>query len=135
MFRRSLLLAVLLALPLAARTRPTSPLDPDYIAALTVANNFLHAWQTHDAETGILLLSDPLREHSSTDAVSLFFSARQQQTYEIARGRRLSLGRYQFPVTLWQAPNSGVNPRPKPRATTLILTLTPKDDWLVDNLP
>ena len=33
-------------------------LDADYIAALATADRFFHAWQNHDQETGLLLLSD-----------------------------------------------------------------------------
>jgi hypothetical protein len=125
-------------LSLAARTKPAPPVDPDYLAALSAANNFLHAWQAHDEESGMLLLSDQLREHSTVAAVSSFFSARPQQTYEITRGHKLAPGRYQFPITLWQAPgaNSGsIAVHPKPRTAILVVARTPKDDWLIDNLP
>ena len=134
MFRCLVLLVLIAGLPLWARTKP-SPIDPEYLPALTAANNFLHAWQSHDEESGILLLSDRLREHTTAEAVSVFFSIHPQQAYEIARGRKVSAGRYQFPVTLWQTPNSGATPHPKPRAAMLIVTRTPKNDWLVDNLP
>jgi|HubBroStandDraft_6_1064221.scaffolds.fasta_scaffold743950_2 hypothetical protein len=139
MFLRFILICALACstLPLAARTKPAPPpLDPDYLAALAAANNFLHAWQAHDEESGMLLLSDQLREHSTIAAVSSFFSAHPQQTYEIARGRKLSAGRYQFPITLWQAPTISAGfPHLKPHAATLVVTCTPKDDWLIDNLP
>jgi hypothetical protein len=125
---------VCLSLPLPARTRPAPPLDPDYLAALAAANNFLHAWQSHDEESGMLLLSDQVRQHSTVAAVSSFFSAHPNQTYEITRGRKLSPGRYQFPVTLWQAAPAA-NSHPKPHVAALIVTRTPKDDWLIDNLP
>lgn len=142
MFRCFVLIGVLVcsAFPVAARTKPAAPLplDPDYLSALAAANNFLHAWQAHDEESGMLLLSDNLREHSTADAVSFFFSAHPQQAYEIARGRKLAPGRYQFPITLWQSPPSrsgAATPHPRPVSTTLVVTRTPKDDWLVDNLP
>ena len=37
------------------------PADPDYVFALGTANRFLHAWQTGDLETGMVLLSDRMR--------------------------------------------------------------------------
>lgn len=122
--------------PMAGRTKPAPPVDPDYIAALAAANNFLHAWQAHDEEAGMILLSDQLREHSTVAAVSSFFSAHPEQTYEIIRGRKLASGRYQFPIVLWQTPaNPTFAPHPKPHACTLIVSRNPNDDWLVDNLP
>lgn len=138
MFRRFVLICAVavFATSLPARTKPAPPLDPDYVSALATANAFLHAWQSHDEEAGILLLSDDLRQHSSADAVSIFFSSHPQQTYEIARGHKLSPGRYQFPITLWQISSANaIAPHPKSHATTLIVVCTPKNDWLVDNLP
>jgi len=132
----SLIFILILGLPTFARSKPASPpIDPDYVAALAAANNFLHAWQAHDEESGMLLISDDLRLHSTADAVSLFFSAHPQQTYEIARGRKLAPGRYQFPITLWQLSSPSTTSHPKPHTTTLYLVRTPKNDWLVDNLP
>jgi len=125
----SLIFILILGLPTFARSKP------DYVAALAAANNFLHAWQAHDEESGMLLISDDLRLHSTADAVSLFFSAHPQQTYEIARGRKLAPGRYQFPITLWQLSSPSTTSHPKPHTTTLYLVRTPKNDWLVDNLP
>ena len=143
MFRRPLLLisivlGVITLVP--ARTKPAPPVDPDYVDALTAANSFLHAWQAHDAESGILLLTDNLRERTSAETVAAFFSAiYPQQAYEISRGRKLSPGRYQFPVTLWHiTATSGASPTRaavKPHLTTLIISRDSKADWLVDKLP
>jgi hypothetical protein len=138
MFLRRILICALVCttLSLSGRTKPAPPVDPEYISALTAANNFLHAWQAHDEEAGMLLLSDQLREHSTVAAVSTFFSAHPQQTYEITRGRKLANGRYQFPITLWQAPASSASTsHPKPHTSMLLVTRTAKDDWLIDNLP
>jgi hypothetical protein len=140
--RLVLMIAVTLSMivSLSARTKPAAVVDEDSLAALAIADSFLHAWQAHDEEAGILLLSDRLREHSSQDDVSIFFStAHSEQAYEISRGRKLAPGRYQFPITLWQtstAKSSGA-PRPgmKPHATSLIVTRAPKGDWLIDKLP
>jgi hypothetical protein len=132
---------LVLALSIAARTKPSPAADQDYISALAAANNFLHALQSHDEEAGILLLSDRLREHTSEDAISgLFSSVHPEQAYEISRGRKLSPGRYQFPVTLWEMPvaQPGTNAPhhwTQPRTTSLIVTRTLKDDWLIDKLP
>jgi hypothetical protein len=143
MFRRRLLTTAFIlavSLSIAARTKPSPAVDRDYISALAAANNFLRAWQAHDEEAGILLLSDRLREQTSEDAISaLFSSAHSEQAYEITRGRKLSPGRYQFPVTLWQMPATqpGTNPPhhwTQPHPTSLIVTRTLKDDWLIDKL-
>jgi hypothetical protein len=143
MFRRVLLLAslVLLNVSLHGRAKPSPAADQDYIAALAVADNFLHAWQSHDEETGILLLSNQLRERSSADSVSTFFStAHPEQAYEIGRGSKLAPGRYQFPVILWQRP--AMNPSSgtahhwsHPHTAMLVVIRTLKEDWLIDKIP
>ena len=143
MLSRSFLACILLSLFTSAansRTKPSPAADPDYVVALSAANQFLHAWQAHDEEAGILLLTDRLREHTREEYLAaLLVASPTPQAYEIFRGRKLAAGRYQFPIALWQssAPNppSTAHHSPHPRVTTLIVTRTPKDDWLIDKLP
>ena len=132
------LLALILAsssYPLSARTRP-EPVDRDYLTALAVADKFLNAWQTQDQETAALLLDDHLREPVSEEKLQALFSPPPgtQSAYEIARGRKLALGRYEFPVTLFRVTSAS----PKwlyPKPTTLVIVRADKDDWLIDKLP
>jgi hypothetical protein len=136
-FLINLCLVALLSAPLAARRKVPAPVvDTDYIVALSAANHFLHAWQTSDQETGILMLTNRLKQKTSEDALSNFFSSASDrpQSFEIERGRRLAPGRYKFPVTLFHAPAS-FNQRRSPRTSGLIVVHAGKDDWAIDRLP
>ncbi len=42
-------------------------LDAGYVSALAAANRFLQAWQNQDHETGLIMLTDDAKEHSSAD--------------------------------------------------------------------
>src|SRR5262252_2135534 len=100
----SLLLCFLLVSALSfarpARSRSWTP-DSSYGSALKSANRFLHAWQTQDQETGILMLTDRAREQASSDQLQEFFSPGGDAAYEIQRGRRVKSGEYAFPVVLF----------------------------------
>jgi hypothetical protein len=109
--------------------------DRDYIAALVTANRFLHARQSHDQETGILLLTDGVKTHISEDYLSTFFSSDAQTTYEISRGKKLALGRYSFPVTLFEVTSAPDRNWTHPRSSQIVVTKTGRDDWAIDKLP
>lgn len=134
----ALLLVVLAFVPLtlarmksASRTHTTSSLNGDYISALSTANRFLQAWQSHDQETGLLLLSDNAKRQTSPDSLEAFFSGRQS-AYEITRGRKLKGTRYCFSIVLFDTADSG---RPRPHYAELVVSRTGKEDWTIDNLP
>jgi hypothetical protein len=143
--RRSLLnvgfaaaLCLALCLGSAGRTRPSGShpaLDNDYIFALGAANRFLQAWQTHDQETAVLLLTNAAKQHCSEDRLDSFFSSGSQAAYEIGRGRKLQAGRYVFPVTIFVGAPATPPHSARPHYTDLIVTRTGKDDWAVDKLP
>jgi hypothetical protein len=111
--------------------KQADPLDPGYVFALAAANHFLHAWQTGDAENGMVMLSDGLRHSQNADQVEEFFSNATNRAFEITRGKGHS-GRYTFPVVL-------VTPRGSSRITRkfseIVLIDTGKNDWVVDKLP
>jgi hypothetical protein len=116
---------------------PASPtaVDRDYIAALVTANRFLNARQSHDQETGILLLTDGVKTHISEEYLSTFFSSDAQTTYEIARGKKLAFGRYSFPVTLFEVTSAPARNWTHPRSSQIVVTKTGRDDWAIDKLP
>lgn len=131
-----LLLFWVLVSPLPARTRvasrrANSGVDSDYISALSTANRFLQAWQTHDQETGLLLLSDAAKRQTSAENLEHFFSA-NQAAYEITRGKRVKANRYCFAVVLFDIEASG---RLHPHYGELVVFKTGKNDWAIDNLP
>ena len=108
--------------------------SPDYISALATANRFLQAWQSHDEETGILLLTDRAKQRTSEAGIAAFFSATARPAYEISRGLKIRAGRYAFPVALYDpAPNR--QSRKRTRRIHLIVARTGKNDWAVDKLP
>jgi hypothetical protein len=105
--------------------------DPLYGSALAAANRFLHAWQTEDHETGIMMLSDSARQKVSPDKLQSFFSPRPDAAYEIARGKRVNSTAYEFPVVLFGA--SGAPSRP--HVCRVVVTRGEKNEWTVDKLP
>ena len=117
-----------------ARTRPKlAAFDRDYSSALATADRFLHAWQSQDAESGILLLSDRARQHTEETLVHDFFFAERSGSFEIGRGRKVTPGRYEFPVALF-ASDAGPTRESRPKTVSLIVVKV-GHDWAVDQLP
>ena len=108
--------------------------DPAYVSALSAANRFLQAWQNQDHETGLLMLTDAAKQHSSEDRLEVFFSSGSDSAYEIARGKKLKAGRYAFPVTLF-AFHSGTTKTERPQKSEIVVVRTGKDEWAIDKLP
>jgi hypothetical protein len=128
-------LSLVFSIGSSARTRSRAFLDNDYVSALAAANRFLQAWQTHDQETAILLLTNAAKQHCSEKRLDSFFASDARAAYEIGHGRKLQAGRYIFPVAIFAAPGSTSQARARPRHTELIVTKTGTSDWGVDKLP
>ena len=122
----------------SARIRPArhaqSTPDADYVSALAVANKFLYAWQSHDEEAGLLLLSNAVKKSSSEDNIANFFTSTPVATYEIGRGKRLKPGLYAFPLALYQS-EPGKDQLCRPHYAELNVIKTGKEDWVIDKLP
>jgi hypothetical protein len=133
----ALLLLGSLALPSLARPKaPASRIDSHYVSALATANDFLHAWQTQDQETGTLLLSDQLKQRTNEEILNAFFSSTARpQSFEIGRGKKLRPGRYQFPVSLFSRPAKTPSKWTRARTSALIVVKAGKSDWAIDKLP
>ena len=128
---------VLLFLPLPSwggphrhTAKPTPLNDSGYVFALGTANRFLHAWQTGDLETGMVLVSDHVRRSHNMGNLEEFFSGGSDRAYEINRGRG-DPGRYRFPVVLVTKTGSGLHRI----FSEIIVVETGKNDWAVDKLP
>jgi hypothetical protein len=104
--------------------------DPAYAAALAAANRFLHAWQTQDHETGIMMLTDAAREQVSRSRLQDFFSTGPDAAFEIQRGKHVN-GEYVFPVVLFGLSEGDAHAH----AGSVVITKMGKDDWAVDKLP
>jgi len=115
----------------------TPPVDHDYVIALATADRFLHAWQTDDEESGILMLTDHLKKQSDEDAVHDFFSSSEsaRTSYEIGHGRKLAPGRYEFPVALFHASSRNGQRWMRPQPSALVVVKAGKADWAIDKLP
>jgi hypothetical protein len=124
--------------PVEARSRIASSapaVDDDYVVALATANRFLHAWQTQDQETGVLMLADTLKQHISEDHLQDLFSvAGAVQGYEISHGKKLSTSRYSFPIAVFEAPG-GSKKRKRPRLSNIVVARSGTSDWTIDKLP
>ena len=112
----------------SAKPAPLS--DPSYVFALGTANRFLHAWQTGDLETGMVLLSDKVRRSHNSEDLEQLFSSGSDRAYEIDRGKGHP-GRYRFPVVLVTKLGGGLHRI----FSEIILVNTGKNDWVVDKLP
>src|SRR5437867_9634755 len=122
-------LILLLSLPMWAAgprkhhsTAPT-PTDPDYVFALATANRFLHAWQTGDLETGMVLLSDRVRHSQDPEKFEQFFSGNSNRAFELARGQG-SGGRYRFAVVIVTIAGRRI----RRRSSEIIVVNTGKND-------
>ena len=104
--------------------------DSGYVLALNAADRFLHAWETGDLETGMVLLSDHVRRTQNAETIEEFFSAEQERGFEIMRGTGRK-GRYRFPVVLVTREGTTV----RRVSSKIILVNTGKNDWAVDRLP
>ena len=107
------------------------PLDPSYSSALATANRFLHAWQTQDHETGIIMLTDVARQRVSPERLQEFFSPGAVAAFEIQHGRRIHGGEYTFPVALFGISGQSL----RPHLSNIVITRAGKDDWEVQKLP
>jgi hypothetical protein len=105
--------------------------DGLYRPALATVNRFLHAWQTQDHETGIMMLTDAARQSVSLDQLQSFFSPGADAAFEIRRGRRLKEAEYAFRVVLFDSSNSPT----RPQFCTIVVVRAGKDEWAVDKLP
>jgi hypothetical protein len=124
---------LLVSLPAVAKGKAEAG-DSDYALALAAANRFLHAWQNNDVESGILLLTDGARKHTSESGLrQLLAGSSSPRGFEISRGKRLRSGRYAFPVVLVERSADGRASRQ--RSCELVIVRAGKDDWAVDKLP
>ena len=127
------LCTVVLLSPLAGKTPPASGVDPDYVSALAAADHLLHDWQSGDAENGMVLLSGHAKQSAGADAVEKFFANTETSAYEIARGKMVRSGRYEFPVVLM---TGGLRSRrARRRFSSVVVVNTGNNDWAVDKLP
>jgi hypothetical protein len=112
--------------------------DRGYTSALAAANRFLQAWQSQDHETGLLMLTDDAKQHSSEEHMEMFFSSSSSGgtdgAYEIARGKKMKAGRYVFPVRLFPV-HSDTTRFDHPQKSEIVVVRTGKDEWAVDRLP
>ena len=119
---------------LDATRRDRTHSDREYVSALSAANRFLQAWQNQDHETGLLMLSDAAKQHSSEERMEAFFSSGTDAAYEIARGKKVKGGRYAFPVTLFPF-HSGTTKSDRPQKSEIVVVRTGKEEWAIDRLP
>ena len=109
---------------------PSAPADPDYVFALATANRFLHAWQSDDLETGMVLLSDRVRHSQDPKKFERFFAGSTDRAFEVTRGPATP-GRYRFGVVLVTVTGARV----RRRFSEIVVVSSGKNDWVVDKLP
>jgi hypothetical protein len=104
--------------------------DASYVYALAAANRFLNAWQIGDLETGMLLISDHVRQSRTPAELEQLFSSVANRAYEIGHGKGGG-SRYSFPLALVTEGGGRVHRR----YTEIVIVKSGKNDWLVDKLP
>jgi len=119
----------------------TSATSEDYVAALHVANSFLHAWLARNPEEGLRLISPRLHEPSpNSDAYSYESWLRQyltglsgphHQAFEIGPGRGRG-SQFAFPVTLYEFTRGDAV---AVGYTSTLELIRIQDRWYVDRLP
>jgi hypothetical protein len=121
--------------PLPDPPHAATATDNDYVAALSAADRFLQAWQTQDHEAGLLLLTDSAKHVTSEEQLEKMLSpgTSTPRGYQIARGKKLSAGRYSFPMTLYEV--TGPHKPLHIHNSQIIVVHTGKDDWAIDKLP
>lgn len=114
----------------------SSKMDRDYVAALATANRFLYAWQAQDQENAIVMLTNNAKRGTSEERLRAFFSpgVEVQQSYQISHGRKITSGRYSFPVGLFVSDPAKHAGSPSAHYSEIVVVKT-KDDWAVDKLP
>lgn len=131
---QSVLLCLLLALSNAsgARIKKSPRTDADYISALSLADRFLCAWQSHDHEAGLLMLTDAAKQHTTENRLGEFFSGnRGPQAFIVSTGRRIDNGGYEFPVALLNLSGPSIHRR----FSHITVIRAGKHEWAVDTLP
>jgi hypothetical protein len=130
----SLILLVPFLLQLSsAKAKPAPALNSGYLPALAAADHFLQAWQSGDAENGMVLLTRHGKDLATTDVIQQFFSNEGTSAYEIGRGKLAKRGRYEFPVVLVTV--NSKNAHGRRRFSSIVVVNTGDNDWAVDKLP
>lgn len=82
------------------------------------------------------MLTDSAKKVTSEDQLEKMLSPgiSTPRGYHIAHGKKLSTGRYTFPVTLYEVTAVPHKP-PRIRNSQIIAVHTGKDDWAIDKLP
>ena len=80
------------------------------------------------------MLTDTAKQGSSADRLEAFFSSGSDAAYEIARGKKLKVGRYAFPVTLFASRSYDSRAGSRQRSE-IVVVRAGKDEWAIDKLP
>src|SRR5689334_1158486 len=120
------------------RVRTASAADQDYVLALTAADQFMFAWSTRNQDEGLALLSSRLKNKFPEDYFRYYISGLSNphhQAFEIGRGKRLPLGGFSFPVTMYMHYSGQKENAPFPKPLTITVTQAGPESWMVDELP
>ncbi len=80
------------------------------------------------------MLTDAAKRSSSADRLEVFFSSGSDAAFEIARGKKLKVGRYAFPVTLFPSRSESIKAGSRQR-TEIVVVHAGKEEWAIDKLP
>jgi hypothetical protein len=128
-----LILLCSFAFSFAGKAKIASP-DPDYVLALSVADHFLQAWESRDYEAGVVMLTDVAKQGISESQLDELFGAEKSGSrgFEVAHGKKLHQGRYEFPVVLFEGAKAK---NAASRFSRLVVVREGKNEWVIDQLP
>jgi hypothetical protein len=115
------------------KAKPARPPDVDYPLALGAADRLLEAWHSRDLESGITLLSSRAKEKATEEDLEGFFSNGEPSAYELGHGKKVGAASYEFPVVLFNPPKA--NRRVSVRFSSIVVSRTGNNDWVIDKLP
>jgi len=105
--------------------------------ALAAANRFLRAWQEGDHEAGLLLLTDNAKRQTSAAQLEKFFTPASGivRGYLVARGRKLNLHRYTFPITIFEARPGSERAPVHVHDSSIVVFEDGNQEWAIDKIP
>lgn len=113
------------------------PRSIGYVHALSVADQFMTAWQYRNQVAGLALVSDSLKEKESEDDLRMYISGLSNphhEAFEICSGKRLPDGSISFEVMMYETYTGYPNVYPA-GPSQIVLSKNGRGKWLVVKLP
>ena len=121
-----------------AKSHARNVINQDYVLALSAADQFLNAWATRNQDDGMALLSPRLKNKFPEDYFRYYLSGLSNphhQAFEVGQGKRLTSGKFSFPVMMYLHYTGQKETNEHPKSLTIVMVQAGPENWLVDALP